>query len=148
MADKKIGSAWNNYGMLAVEGNSTAETTTDATPRKIANFGVEKDNGVATAAHATDGITVADAGDYYITAFCSFAGTLSKTFHVEIYKDTTGTGVALTRKLGTGGDVGSAGCAGIVALTAGQVVSLYHASTDGGSAFTMVDGQLNIMRLK
>ena len=122
MADVKIGSEWQNYGMISVEGGSTAETTTDATPRKIAKFTAEKDNGVATAAHATDGITVADTGDYYISAFVSFSGTLSKTYHVEVYKGASGTGVALTRKLGTGGDVGSASCAGIVALTALDVV--------------------------
>jgi len=148
MADIKIGSEWQNYGTISTEGASTAEATTDATPRKIAKFTAEKDNGVATAAHATDGITVADTGDYYITAFVSFSGTVNKTFHVEVYKGATGTGIALTRKLGTGGDVGSASCGGVVALTASDVVSLYHASTDGGSAFTMVDGQLNVLRLK
>jgi len=148
MADQKIGSEWQNYGSISVSGNASAEATTDVTPRKIANFDTEIDNGVAVASHASDQIAIVDAGDYYLSAFVSFSGTLSRTFVVEVYIDGIASGVKFTRKLGTGGDVGSSACGAILALSASDIVTLYHSSTDGGTAFTMVDGQLNIFRLK
>jgi len=139
---------WNNYGGLYVEDNSTAETTTDATPRKIGAFTtVMPSSSSCTPSATTNDITVTDAGDYVIEGTLSFSGTLSKTFEVEIYKDTTASGIKLQRKLGTGGDVGSASVKGIVTLTAGQAVSLYHSSTDGGTAFTLVNGSLTVNKI-
>ncbi|GAF92242.1 unnamed protein product [marine sediment metagenome] len=148
MANQKIGSEWQNSGRVSTSGASTAEATTDATPRKIAAFTAEYDNGVATAAHASDQIAIVDAGDYYVSAFVAFSGTQSKTFVVEIYADGVASGIRLNRKLGTGGDVGSASCGGVLALSALDVVTLYQHSSDGGTAFTMTDGSLNVFRLK
>ena len=148
MAEQKLGSEWQNYGRISTAGASTAESTTDATPRKIAAFTAELDNGVAVAAHASDQIAIVDAGDYYVSAFVSFSGTNSKTYVVEIYVDGVASNIQFTRKLGTGGDVGSASCGGILTLAAADIVTLYHSSTDGGSAFTVADAQLNVIRLK
>ena len=138
---------WNNYGGLYVEDGATAETTTDATPRKIAAFTtVMPSSSACTPSAATDDITVTDAGDYKIDTQFSFSGTLSKTFVVEVYVDGVATNMKCTRKLGTSGDIGSASVIALVTLTAGQAVSLYHSSTDGGTAFTMADGQITISK--
>lgn len=139
---------WNNYGGLYVEDGSTAETTTDATPRKIAAFTtVMPSSSTCTPSTTTDDITVTDAGDYLIEGSLSFSGTLSKTFVIEIYADAVATNIKLERKLGTGGDVGAAPVRGIVTLTAGQAVSLYQSSTDGGTTFTLQNGSLTINKL-
>ena len=149
MANKKIGTEWNNYGGLRVTGNSTAETTTDATPRKIAAFDTALPaSPLATVSAVNKSVTVTDAGDYLFLAQLSFSGTLSKTFVVEAYIDTTASNLQCTRKLGTGGDIGSASLCGILTLAAGEAVSLYHSSTDGGTAFTAVDAQFAINRLR
>ena len=139
---------WNNYGGLYVEDGVTAETTTDATPRKIGGFTtVMPSSSTCTPSAATDNITVTDAGDYLVTAQMSFSGTLSKTFVVEIYNGTTATNLKCTRKLGTGGDIGSASVTGILTLAASDAISLYQSSTDGGTAFTLADGQLTLTKI-
>ena len=145
MADFNV---WNNYGGLYVEDGSTAETTTDATPRKIGGFTtVMPSSSTCTPSATTDDITITDAGDYMVEGTLSFSGTLSKTFVVEIYKDAVASNIKFIRTLGTGGDVGSASVSGIITLTAGQAVSLYHSSTDGGTTFTLVNGTLTINKI-
>ena len=138
---------WKHRGTLYTEGNDTEEVTTDATPRKIANIvtkGVE--SGLAVDA-ANGKITVANAGDYMVICSVSFSGELSKTFNVTIYKNTTSTNLTLERKLGTSGDIGSAGVSGIVTCVANDEISLYHSSTDGGTSFKVTDAQLSVVRL-
>jgi len=139
---------WNNYGGLYVEDGSTAEDTTDATPRKIAGFTTAMPNGDnSTISTSTDDISVVGAGDYLVTSQISFSGSLSKTFIVEIYVEGVATDIKCERKLGTGGDVGSASVCGIVTLAANDSVSLYHSSTDGGLTFTLQNGQFTLTRL-
>jgi hypothetical protein len=147
MSNVKI-SEWQNYGGLSVEDNSSAEATTDATPRKIAAFDAAMPTSAkATSSTATNDITVTDAGDYLVVGQVSFSGTLSKLFVIEIYKEGVATNLKCLRKLGTGGDEGSASVTGILTLASGDSVSLYHSSTDGGSTFTATDGQLALIRL-
>jgi hypothetical protein len=92
-------------------------------------------------------ITANVAGIYMVNAQCSFSGTVSSEFHLEIYVDTTGSGFEGHRKLGSGGDLGSCSVVGIVALAIGEAVSLYHWSSDGGSSFVANDTQIAIHRI-
>lgn len=148
MANIKI-SEWQNYGGLSVADNTTAETTTDATARKLAAWDTTMPTSAqATSSTSTNDVSVSDAGDYLINAQISFSGSLSKQFEIEIYKEGIATGLKLDRKLGTGGDVGSASVCGILTLAANDSIALYHKSTDGGSSFTMANGQLTVTRLK
>ena len=134
---------WNNYGGLYVEDGSTAETTVDATPRIVEAFTTAMSTGSEATSSTTAGtVTITDAGDYRVDTQFSFSGSLSKTYEVEVYVDGVGTGIKCERLLGTGGDVGSASVSGIVSLTAGQVVSLYQSSTDGGTTITISNAQL------
>lgn len=133
--------------MLTIE-NVTAETTTDATPRKLASFNTNGAVNRTTVDHTTNNITIVETGIYNITCMLSFSGTLSKTFFAQAYKNITPIGIACERKLGTGGDVGSAsfGAPG-VALTAGDTVSVYHWSDDGGTSFVAHQVCLEILRV-
>jgi hypothetical protein len=138
----------NAYGIMSAQGASTAESTTDATPRKIAGFDTDGISSNVTVDSTTDNdLTATVAGIYYAKLEASFSGTASKTFLCEIYKNASATGFSFTRKLGTGGDVGSASCSGIISLAANDTVSAYHSSTDGGTAFTLVDGQLFLEKI-
>lgn len=138
---------WKHRGTLYVEGNAGAESTVDATPRQIAALDTKGVEVGLTVDTANQYILIAAAGDYLVVANASFSGTLNKTFNVTVYLDTTSTNLTLERKLGTGGDVGSAGVSGIVTCAVGEYISLYQSSTDGGSAMTVSDAQLSVVRL-
>ena len=129
-------------GSIYVEDGSTAEATTDATPRKIAAFTADGSSLNCTPAHAPDQITSGKAGYIKVDARVCFSGTASKTFVVEIYKNGSPTNYKLNRKLGAGGDVGSASCVWEGLVAANDIITLYHSSTDGGTAFTITDAQL------
>jgi len=137
---------WKHRATLYVEGGSTAEATVDATPRKIAAFTTKGPEVGVTSSTTTDNVTVAEAGDYFVSANVSFSGTLSSTYNVTVYIDTTSTNLTLERKLGTGGDVGSAGLSGLVTCAAGEAISLYQSTADG-SAMTVTDAQLTVIRM-
>ena len=138
---------WKQRGTLYVTGNTTGESTVDATPRLIAALDTSGPAEGLTVDTAGSQITIDEAGDYLVIGSISFSGTLSKIFNVAIYKNTSTTGYALERKLGTGGDVGSAIVSGIVTCAALDDISLYQSSTDGGTVFTATDAQLSVVRL-
>ena len=138
---------WKQRGTLYVTGNTTGESTVDATPRLIAALDTSGPAEGLTVDTAGSQITIDEAGDYLVIGSISFSGTLSKIFNVAIYKNTSATGYALERKLGVGGDVGSATVSGIVTCAAADDISLYQSSTDGGTVFTATDAQLSVVRL-
>lgn len=139
---------WSAHGCISVSGNVTAESTTDATPRKIAAWDTDGASNNATNDSTTNNnVTVTEAGLYFVGATVSFSGTASKTFLCEIYKQAAGTGARLSRKLGAGGDVGAAAITTLVTCAAGDALSVYHWSSDGGTAFTMTDGTLTVFRV-
>lgn len=138
---------WTHRGVLYTEGNTTGELAVDATPRKVealASQGVESG---LTVDELNSQITIAVAGDYMVTATVSFNGSQSKTFKIAIYKNGVSTGYTLERKLGTGGDVGSAAVSGIITCAATDNLSLYQSSADGGTAMTITNAQLSVVRL-
>jgi hypothetical protein len=136
------------FGSIEVTGNTTAETTTDATPRKIAAFDTDGEYNRVTSAAASDQLEIDEAGTYRITGHISFSGTLSKTFVVSAAVDGTPVGTPLERKLGTGGDLGAASFCATAVLSVGALITAYHHSTDGGSAFTAKHLALCIVRVK
>jgi hypothetical protein len=136
------------YGVMSVQENAVAETTTDATPRKIAVFDTDGPENNMTVDSATGNDITADvAGTYIVVAQCSFSGSASDEYHIEIYVDAAASGFEGHRKLGVGGDLGSCSCVGIVALAIGEAVSLYHWSSSGGTSFTANDAQIAIHRI-
>jgi hypothetical protein len=122
-------------GIGAID-NAVTETTTDATPRTIAAFDANGLSNRVTPDHATNDLTITEAGTYDIQGHVSFEGTLSKTFKVQVYVNEIASGVPLERKLGTGGDVGSASFCSIAVCAIGDKITARHWSTDGGVAFT------------
>lgn len=136
------------HGFMSVVANGAAEGTTDATPRKVTGFDTDGLEANMTVDSTTGNDITADvAGTYWVFAQISFSGTGSREFHIQPYLDGASTGIEGHRKLGTGGDVGSASCAGLIAMAQGEALSLYHWSSDGGSAFTADDGQLVAFRI-
>ena len=135
------------YGGIYVEDGSTAEASTDATPRRLVKFVSDMPANNTTLAATSGTITCPYAGTYLVSATLSYNGTANKTFVIEVYKDTTATNIKVTSDSHASGEGESTAVSGLVTLTAGQALSLYHSSTDGGIAFTLTNAQFTAVRL-
>ena len=78
-----------------------------------------------TPAFGSNQITIDVAGDYAVDLQMSFSGANSSTYNGTIYINAVPTSIEFTRKLGVGGDVGSASCHGIITCAATDVISAY-----------------------
>lgn len=142
-------SCLSGYGHISVLAGATNQTGITATPVKLVAFTADgPSSSDITPSQGDDSITVSIAGKYKVEAQASFSGTASKTFLIRAYVDGVVTTIGCQRKLGTGGDVGSCSLNGILSLTAAQVVTLYISSSDGGTDFLTVDGQLCLTRVE
>jgi len=102
-----------------------------------------------TPAKASNKITIVETGIYSVEFLCSFSGTGNSTFELQGYLG----GVAqaqlqVQRKLGTGGDVGSAGFSGTIDVTSGSTDIDIRVASDGVSdSFTPVQANLKVTRV-
>jgi len=131
----------NNAGSLAV----------GTTYVQIDNFDTNGISNSSTPDHTNDHITIGDSGVYRIGFSSSFSGTLSTTFDIEIKKNNGATGfpnLHITRKLGTGGDVGDTTCSGLIALTEGDTLEVWIKADGASKAFVAHDLNLNINCIK
>jgi hypothetical protein len=135
------------YGGIYCTDNATGEATVDATPRKITAWSANGPASDCTPDHTLDEIQADAAGTFFVAVSLSFSGSASSTYVLEIYKNGVATGFQAKRKLGTGGDVGAVAFQGVITLAVNDDVTVYQHSTDGGTALTVTDGQLNIMRI-
>jgi hypothetical protein len=146
------------YGILqAVDGDTSSPVMTqavNATPAILTQWNTEGLTSGVAVDSSTGLVTVTNTGIYEINMSISFSGTLSKTFVFEIYTNDisaspqpTATGFKMVRKLGTGGDVGSASLSGLVNLTAGDSIMIYVSSSDGGTSVTVHQSQLAVAQV-
>ena len=140
-------SSANPYSVMSIQAGVAGEATVDGTPRQIAGWNINGLSYDCVADHTTDDITIATAGVYEVNLTVSFSGSASKTYVVEIYKNGLTTGFAFERKLGTGGDVGSASCNGLVSCIPTDTIEAWQSSTDGGSAMILSEAQLLVHRV-
>ncbi len=136
------------WAVMSVQGGSSAEATTDATPRKIAAWntdGISK--GMVVDSTTGNDITAVVGGVFEIEAALSFTGTASKRLDLEIYVGGNATGFAAGRMLDAAGALGPVSIVGDVRLIAGDTVEVYHSTPDGGSAMTVVEAQLTVNRI-
>ena len=134
------------YGGLSVTGNSTAETTTDATPRKIGAFDTADPNSRVTVSAAADTLTVVDSGDYLVIMNMTIGGSANSDYLVELYIDGDSSGVLSEVTHVAVASVITMGFSRTVSLTAGEVLSLFHWSSDGGTSFTVREGSFSISK--
>jgi len=86
----------------------------------------------------TSSITIIQGGKYLFTGNISFGGKDSSTINGELYKNGVMAGVTFKRRLGTSGDVGSAGGNQIISLARNDVLTFYFES-DTDSSFLSID---------
>jgi hypothetical protein len=137
-------SAIGVYGSLTCFDGSTAQTSLGTTPALLTCFTTDGSANGTTPANASDSITVNVAGNYDCYFQCSFSGTNSANVQFRLRNNAVEQSYGCTRKLGTGGDVGSASfIAPGITLAASDVLTIYVETDDagGGDQITVVDAQ-------
>lgn len=136
------------YGGLYVQDGSTAQTGVDTTPTKMTGWAGNLPAAGTTPDHTDDSITIGTDGIYIALCQVSFSGTISVTFEAHLRIDDVEQVEGFHRKLGTGGDVGSASFVALKSLSADEVLTVYIESDSGGGAsFTPMDAQLVVFRV-
>jgi hypothetical protein len=100
--------------------------------------------------NATGGLDVLTTGTYEVSFWVTYAFSTSTVVAFKFSLDDTNTNLntrKVSRKIGTGGDVGAAASSWYKALTAGDKISIFVAAAAGGN-LTIVDAGLNIQLLK
>lgn len=142
------GASAPQYGVMGCQGGVAAESTVDATPRKIAAWNTNGAyNGVVPDQATGDDLTIGTAGVYHIFASVTFVGTASKTMRFEIYKNGSATGYAIEIKADAAADNGAASIGCYLSCAATDTIELYQSSTDGGTACTISEGVLMAHRV-
>lgn len=140
-----------HYGELRNVAGAPTSQTPGTTP--VLYTGFDEDglaSGIAVD-NATDLMTPSVDGIYQVEFGISFGGTISAQFDFEFMKDIGGTptqtGIRMSRKLGTGGDVGSASMQGLAQLTADQTVGVYVSSVVAAQDIDTYEASLILKRV-
>lgn len=137
------------YATIYVNNGVTAQEPAQNTATKVTGFTDNGESSNCTAAAASDKLTIVQSGVYHVAFQVSFSGDGSSTvqWNVRTGSPLADTHVQCVRKLGTGGDIGSASCAGILSLTAGHDVEVWVTSDDATPSIVPRDMQLSIHRI-
>lgn len=142
-------------GEISVEGNAT-ETTITSSSTDFTNkvqITVFDTNGISnpgvTPDHTNDHITVESGsdGNYEIAASVSFSGGANDIYSLAVFINNGATqiGERVTRKLGTGGDVGVAAWTTIAALSGNDTVELWIQNESATDNVTIEDAMLCVV---
>ena len=160
-ADQKYwnGSAWASYGgtptpvdfaEIYIKDGSTAQNGLGTTPVLMENWAADGESESSTPDFANNKITVGTTGIYKVHLSLSFSGTANAEFQAFVRIDGVESVLGLQRKMGSGGDIGSANTTGLLSLTAGEDITVYIETDDGGAgdAITAVQAHLAMFRLQ
>lgn len=156
MAKSDLISASDDYGSIYTpDGQSESPARDQVCMIAPALYTGFASNGVAsgvTADAANSKLIIDVTGVYLITAQFSFGGTNSATFHFHptIISDSPITeleGAKSVRKLGAGGDVGSASLTGLASLAAGDELGIMINSTADTKTIETWHAQFTIHRV-
>lgn len=142
----------NIYGQLYSTSNATAEAAiTSTASRVVEGWTANGSSNLITPSYAAGTLTVpaGGAGTYRVSCHFGWSGTASKVWVFYLYKNTAtpfGEAGSATEASGFPSQFVTA-FGGCVSLVAGDTVSLYVKSTDGGTSFTMAYGELFIQRI-
>ena len=137
------------YGGMYVHGGAGSQTVSSGTPVKMTQFvSSMTSSGVTPDPTTDDDLTVLRPGIYLVGFQLSFSGSLSSTWHIHVRKNSVQVDdIGCTRKLGTGGDVGSCSAAGVVSLAANDVLTIYIEPDGASKDFDLNDGQLYVTQI-
>jgi len=139
------------FGEVWVMGNSTADTVATATNTQMTRFANEGESNLTTPSATTDDITILKAGMYLVTISVAFKGDASVEWDFTLYKNNGATSfdnVHCDRKLGAGGDVGSASMSGICDFAVNDTIELWMKHEAGvNKDITIEDCTLSIVQI-
>lgn len=136
------------YASLKTIDGSTAQTGIGTTPVLFTQWDTNGDfNGLLPDHITGNDITIDIAGVYHLNCAVSFAGSGSTTFELHLYINGTEADEGLHRKIGTGGDIGSASFSGIVPLAALDVLTVYIEADGTNKEVTVADGQFVVNQI-
>ena len=142
----------NHFGQLYSTANAVAEAAiTSTAARVIEGWTANGSSNLITPSYAAGTLTVpaGGAGTYRVSCHFGWSGTASKVWVFYLYKNTAtpfGEAGSATGASGFPAQFVTA-FGGCVSLVAGDTVSLYVKSTDGGTSFTMAYGELFMERI-
>lgn len=143
--------AW--AGMYVADG-VTPQSGITTTPEKLICFtdNFSGPSGVITPDHTDDSLEVLLNGDYLALAQLSFSGSNNQSFEIHAYVDGVESPFGTHRKLGAGGDEGSAviiaPLVGANGLLAAEKVTLYINTVPSGTGeVTVIDGQIFMIKI-
>lgn len=138
------------YGELYLHDNSTAQVLTNAgTYYTITPAMTQGNTNGVTVATSTNSITVAKAGLYRYTGSFSFSGTPNKTIEVAAFTNgVEAINSDVTRKISSGGDVGSAAKMALLWLNAGDYVQVKATADDASVSVTWIQGNFSLQLVR
>ena len=139
------------YGEIWVMGNATADTIATATLSQMTRFANNGESNNTTPDHTNDHITILKKGKYLVIISLAFKGDASVEWDFRLYTNNRATAfnnVHTDRKLGAGGDVGSASLSGICDFAVNDTVELWMKHEAGvNKDITVEDCTLSIVQI-
>ena len=143
-----IVSMFGVYGIIYVDDGSTAQTGITATPVLFTGFAVDGLSSGITPDHTADSLTIVTDGIYIVLFENSYSGGGNDTIQFHIRVDGVEGVYATHGKMSAGGDARSSMFAGILSLSAAEVVTVYVESDNGGgSSLTAIDASLLLLKI-
>ena len=143
----------NMFGGMVITNNAVAEGTVGAFPaiRIVQAWTANDPSNFIVPDYTAGTLTVPTGGDgaYFITAnIYAYTGSNSKTYTFAIFKNTGPFGLRICSQLTSGSGAGSnLSMSVVIDLVAGDVISLYVLSSDGGTAMTVTYGDIFMQRM-
>ena len=139
------------YGGILVFGNTNEDTVASGSYVQLTRFdtntvykGVEPD-------HTQDHIAIRKSGVYYVSMSAAFSGDGSVDWLGGVFVNNGATQIEnlqTQRKLGAGGDIGSASVSGITTFNYGDTVEVWFRHDEGvDKGITVKDVSLSLFRL-
>jgi len=139
------------YGEICVEGNVTGDTVATATEIQFLRFTTNGHSNNTTPDASESHINILYSGKYLVTVSFSFSGDASVDwfFHVHTNNGTVEfANLHANRKLGAGGDIGSASISGIAQFNIGDTVELWMEHLSGvNKDITVQDCTLSVVQI-
>ena len=140
------------YGSIfGVDQSTTFTCTVQNTWYQLTMFDTNGPSNGCTSDHTNDHITISEAGDYKVGMACSFSGSNSATFELQVFKNNGATAcpcLIIRRKLGAAGDVGCVAVNSIATFAANDTIELWARCTDGASKdIVPVHTSLNLIQI-
>lgn len=140
-------SMFGEYAEIIIQEGSVAQSVT-GTPQKMTGW-LKDGLSVGLVPDYTSGdLTVEVDGVYWVDLNINFSGSANDVFFCAIYVNGSDALLArVDRKLGSGGDVGSACAGGNLNLSATDTIEIYVWSDSGGTSFLPHQASLRARRI-